>query len=291
MGPGREVGREQEAVMANPGALRILAVFLCLLMSVPALPQTPSAAVWPAGNITTMIPGANRNSTPAKAKQEIYPGDTIRTDHTGRARVTLRDGSVLSLGPDTELKVVQHEAGSQVTVLELESGRLRSRVVPVKQGGKFEIVMPHSVVHVVGTDFFLSAQANGNMQLIVYSGRVWLSGTGPDAGKSATVEANQMIELNASGMTAVRSTPPSVQEDSIASTSTEAGTAGTSAAAGANSNLLRNLLIGVGVAATGIAIAVGKGAANHSATTTTSAGTKPVSSSTAPAPQNSNPKH
>ncbi len=276
--------------MTNSRAFRLLAVFLCVLMALPALPQNPSGAgSQPVGSITTVLANASVNASPAKAKQDLMPGDTIRTDHNGRVRLALRDGSVLSLGPDTELKIIRHDASTQVTILELNSGRLRSRVVPVKAGGKFDIDMPGAVAHVMGTDFFVSTQPSGNMQTIVYSGRVWLAGKGDYAGKSATVDANQMVELGQTGFTAVAMTPPSVQLDSSASTSTEGGSASGSAAAGANSNLLRNVLIGVGVAATGIAIAVGRGAANRSgATPTSTSTTKPATTSTGsaqPAPQ------
>lgn len=273
------------------GPYRALAVLLCVLMSLPALPQSPAASTGPAvGSISALVPSTSRNTASAKAKQDIFAGDVIRTDRTGRARVTLRDGSVLSLGPETEVKILQHDPASQVTVLELEAGRLRSRVVPVKQGGKFEIRMPDSVAHVVGTDFYLSAQPNGTMQLIVYSGRVWLSGTGKYDGKSVTVDGNHMSSLGQNGFNAPTMTPPSLQEDSIASTSTEGGAASTSAAAGANSNLLRNLLIGVGVAATGIAIAVTKGTANHNTNTAASSTTKPTGTATTAPAQNPGPR-
>lgn len=275
--------------MTNSRAFRLVAVFLCVLMALPALPQSPSgAASQSIGTITTVLAHTSRNSTSAQAKQDLLPGDIIRTDHTGRARITLRDGSVLSLGPDTELRLIQHDAAAQVTVLQLNSGRLRSRVVPVKQGGRFEIEMPGAVAHVVGTDFFVSTQAGGNMQAMVYSGRVWLAGKGGNDGKSVTLDANQMVELGQAGFSAVQMTPPSVQLDSIASTSTEGGNVSSTAAAGASSNLLRNVLIGVGVAATGIAIAVGRGAANRSSSTPTSTSTtKPAGS----APASAQPKN
>jgi hypothetical protein len=277
--------------MTSSRAFRALAVFLCVLMSLPALPQSPSGHPSPViGTVTALVPGTTRNGGAAQAKQELYAGDVIRTDRSGRARITLRDGSVLSLGPETDLKLIQHDPQSQVTVLQLDNGRLRSRVVPVKQGGKFEVRMPDSVAHVMGTDFFLAAQPDGNMKLIVYSGRVWMAGSGKHAGESVTVDGNHMAELGQNGFSTPAVTPPSVQEDSIASTSTEGGPASTSAAAGANSNLLRNMLIGIGVAATGIAIAVTKGTANHSSNPAATAGKGGTPAGTSAPPQGQNPR-
>ena len=50
-------------------------------------------------------------------------------------RIALDDGSLLSIGTDSQLRVVQHNAKTQQTQLELGFGRLRSQVVKLTRLG------------------------------------------------------------------------------------------------------------------------------------------------------------
>ena len=55
--------------------------------------------------------------------------DLLKTEQKGRLRAGLTDGSILSLGSNSELRVVQHDAASQQTSLEMNLGKVRSKVV------------------------------------------------------------------------------------------------------------------------------------------------------------------
>ncbi len=231
-----------------------LAVFLCYLLSpvaVFAVPQgTPGGSTQPAGQITALIPTATRNASPAKVKDDVHWNDLIKTERSGRARIGLSDGSILSVGSNSELKIVQHDANAQQTQLELNYGKLRSRVVAItKPGGKFEVKTPNAVAGVVGTDFTIEYDpATGATNIIVYSGTVVVTGFG----QSVTVQAGQMVQVTQNGIGQPQPTPPGLQQESITDTATEGG--GTGAAGG--SHLLRNVLIGLGVAVVSVVIGV-----------------------------------
>jgi hypothetical protein len=147
---------------------RILAMVLALMMSgLPAMAADQSA-----GQITAIIPAATRNAQPAKNKDGIDWNDLLQTTDTGRLRAGLTDGSILSLGSNSQLRVVQHDATSQQTSLEIGYGKLRSRVVKITQpGGKFEVKTPNAVIGVIGTDFYV-AYENDLTTVICYTGQV-----------------------------------------------------------------------------------------------------------------------
>lgn len=224
---------------------RAVAVLLCLVLSpLPTLAQGSSSSQ-AAGQITALVPQTTRNGSIAKAKDEVNWNDLLRTEGAGRARVQLRDGSILSLGSNSELKITQHDPATQQTELELNYGRVRSRVVQItKPGGKFQIKTPTAVAGVVGTDYVVIYE-NGHMQVIVFSGQVViLSATGQVL---ATVNAGQMVDIGPNGeITGPQQTPPGVQEDAI--NQTNAGNGGGGGTAGGGS-LLRTVLIVLGVAA------------------------------------------
>src|SRR3989475_4780118 len=151
---------------------------LCLLISpLPAL-CAPPAGGRIAGQISALIPSTTRNAQPAKVKDDLSWNDLLKTEQKGRLRAGLTDGSILSLGSNSELRVVQHDAASQQTSLEMNFGKVRSKVVKITQpNGKFEMKTPNAVIGVVGTDFYVGYEAN-RTTVICYTGQVMVTPTG-----------------------------------------------------------------------------------------------------------------
>jgi ferric-dicitrate binding protein FerR (iron transport regulator) len=225
---------------------RTVALLLCLVLSpLPTLAQGSSSSQ-AAGQITALVPQTTRNGSIASAKEEVNWNDVLRTEGAGRARVQLRDGSILSLGSNSELKVTQHDPATQQTELELNYGRVRTRVVQItKPGGKFQIKTPAAVAGVVGTDGVIIYEG-GHMQVICFSGQFQIIGL--NGAVLATVGPGQMVTINPDGtVTGPEQTPPGVQEDAI--NQTNAGNGGGGGAAGGGGSLLRTVLIVLGVAA------------------------------------------
>ena len=241
---------------------KLTAACLCLLLSpFPALCQQPSGH---AGQIKALIPAATRNAQPAKVKDDLEWNDLLKTEQAGRVRAGLADGSILSVGSNSELRVVQHDAASQQTSLEMDFGKVRSKVVKITQpNGKFEMKTPNAVIGVVGTDFYVSYEAN-RTTVICYTGKVMVT---PQANakilhNSGDASANGSIAVNAGQMVVISSeipvsgfqsnaTPPEVLQASMEDTNLPDGPPPS-----IHPHLVRNLIIGLGAAATGWAVGI-----------------------------------
>jgi hypothetical protein len=157
----------------------LTALLICLLLAFPAdvVAQAGQAAEpQHAGKLTAVLPVVNvirgAQQTPASTAEAIYWGDVINTGHLARARVALDDGSVLSVGSDSNLMVTKHDAGQQQTELDLNYGRVRAKAVKqVKPNSNFQIRTPTGVAGVVGTDFALDSQGD-TTRIVVYEGKV-----------------------------------------------------------------------------------------------------------------------
>jgi ferric-dicitrate binding protein FerR (iron transport regulator) len=141
-----------------------------------------SAQVQPrhAGSVTALRPSTVVNhkgipslqGEPVHQGDEVLWGDRLRTDKKGRARVTLDDRSMLSLGSDSELVIQQHDSESHQTFLELLYGKIRCRVTQITPSGRFQLRTPNAVAGVRGTDFGADSSVPGETKFICISGTV-----------------------------------------------------------------------------------------------------------------------
>lgn len=243
---------------------RSIAVILCsLLTALPAMSEPQAGGGQAAGQITAMIPAATLNSKTAKVREGLNWNDLLQTEHNGRVRAGLTDGSILSLGSDSELRIVQHDSAAQQTSLEMDFGKVRSQVVKItRPGGKFEMKTPNAVIGVIGTDFYVGYEAN-KTTVICYKGQVTVSALGNakvtnnsgqanTATNSVAVAAGQMVvitsEIPPSGFQ-TSNTPPDVLQASLSSTDIAAdagGSKGTEVAR--HGHTLRWVLVGTAVA-------------------------------------------
>jgi hypothetical protein len=256
---------------------RSIAVVLCsLLTSLPAMSQ-PQTGSQPAGQINALIPAATRNSKAAKVKEELDWNDLLQTEHAGRVRAGLKDGSILSLGSDSQLRIVQHDGTAQQTALEMDFGKVRSQVVKItRPGGKFEMKTPNAVIGVIGTDFFVGYEAN-KTTVICYKGQVSVtplgnakvvnnSGQATAASNSIAVAAGQMVEITSDVPPAgfqTSNTPPDVLQASLSSTDIPVETGGGVAAH--HGHTLRWVLVGTAVAV-GLGVGIGLAVTNGGGT-------------------------
>jgi FecR protein len=215
---------------------RLVAVALCFFISpIPAIcePQTEGQR---AGQITALIPAVKRNTQTAKVNEELRWNDLLTTGPTGRARAGLTDGSILSVGSDSELLIVQHDSVSQQTSLQMNFGKVRSHVVKItKPGGKFELETPNAVIGVIGTDFYVAYEPQEEKTTVIcYEGRVSVtpignakvSQTSGTTGSQGAIflEAGQMVEITSvvpAGGFQVSETPSDVRLDSLLATEVE----------------------------------------------------------------------
>lgn len=186
-------------------ASRGVLLAVVFMMALPALAEL-------AGRVTALVPAAARNRVATRAQEALEWNDQLTTDSSGRLRASLTDGSVLSLGAATELRVVKHDAASQQTELELAYGRLRSMVTPLRGVHRtFQVKTPVASVGVIGTDFFLEASASA-LRVVCFSGTVRVTAVA-DPARSYTVAAGQLLELDAQGTgTVQRATSAAIRD-------------------------------------------------------------------------------
>jgi ferric-dicitrate binding protein FerR (iron transport regulator) len=158
------------------------------------------AAGQEAGQISRLLPQIqiDRESQHliASVSDRVYWNDGLRSGPTGRAHVTLKDGSQLNLGSDSSLRILQHDAQAQQTSLDLILGRLRGKITKMTlPGAKFEIHTPVGVAGLVGTDLSLEV-TNDYVELIVFEGEVRFTTL---SGQAVSVTAGNKLRISRSG--------------------------------------------------------------------------------------------
>jgi hypothetical protein len=171
-------------------------VLSLLFIAAPVWASPPDQT---AGVVGGVIPNATRNAQPVVVKATLQWNDLLQTNTKGRLRANLTDGSILSLGSNSQLRVVQHDAKSQQTEVDLDYGKLRNQVVKITQpGGKYQVKTPNAVIGVIGTDFYV-AYANNQTIVICYDGVISVTllasapGSEQNNPESVSVAAGQML--------------------------------------------------------------------------------------------------
>jgi hypothetical protein len=207
-----------------PALAGLLALTLAIPFDVFAEPDT---SLQRAGEVSRLIPAVNiargTKSIVASAKTVVDWQDVVNTQANARARVALDDGSVLNLGSDSSVRIVQHNSGAQQTDLEIGLGKMRSQAQKITQpNGKFEVHTPAGVAGVVGTDFYTSYE-NNMMTVIVFEGFVRVCNL---AGVCVVVKAGQMTTVrngDASGPVVTQAALATLT-DAVSNTALEAPT-------------------------------------------------------------------
>jgi ferric-dicitrate binding protein FerR (iron transport regulator) len=132
----------------------------------------------------------------AEVSSGVFWNDELRSGSTGRAHITLKDGSQLNLGSDSNLRIVQHDAQAQQTSLDLLMGRVRGKITKLSRpNAKFEIHTPVGVAGLVGTDLSLLV-TNDFTELMVFEGTVRFIILN---GQPITVTAGNKIRVSKAG--------------------------------------------------------------------------------------------
>jgi FecR protein len=228
-------------------AVSLIALLVSALLVMPmdlAAQQAPSA-----GKITTVLPIVNvirgQQQIPAAVNAQVFWGDTINTGHLARARVVLDDGSVLSVGSDSNLMIGKHDPAAQQTELDLNYGRVRAKAAAlVKPDSHFRVRTPVGVAGVVGTEVaVIFDPASAQMNVICLEGTCQVCDL---AGNCVTLHAGQESSVhNNSSPTAPSPASPVNVTDAVNTTASSGAGAGGAGGIGA-----------VGITAIGVGAAV-----------------------------------
>ena len=122
--------------------------------------------------------------------------DLLHTSSQGRLRVQLLDQSLISVGPDSQVRVVRQAASSDQSSLELVYGKLRMRLSK-QPGQRFELRTPTAVGGVIGTDFGADASVPGTTHFICLEGEVRISSSDPNIQGSVICRGGYMTDVKA----------------------------------------------------------------------------------------------
>jgi len=235
-----------------------LALLLSLLVAIPTeVAAGPQSAAQRAGEVSRVIPAVNiarsGKTITASAKTSVDWLDLVSTQVNARARIALDDGSVLSVGSESSMKVVKHDAAAQQTELELTYGKLRTQAQKIaKPDGKFEVRTPAGVAGVVGTDFFVEYVDN-TMKVIAFEGLVKVCNL---SGVCVLVKAGQMTSVR-SGDNSGPLPPQPATLDLLVASSKDTDPGAPSGMPGAGPHLGVWGTVGIVAGAVGVGLGVG----------------------------------
>ncbi len=167
---------------------RLCLIGVLALWTVPALAAEPivGSVIALRGEVFREVGGDRR---PIAVKEPIHLADTI-VSGTGKAKILLNDGTVISLGENTRITISQYQSAKNnlKTGLSLWSGALRLFVNRASSGGQFEIETETATAAVRGTDWAIEASPD-KTSVVVFTGSVAVSGRGPFSGATTTLDA------------------------------------------------------------------------------------------------------
>ena len=122
--------------------------------------------------------GDGAKQSPLEAKAPVYLGDTI-VSGAGKAKIGLNDGTVISVGENTRLRLSMYQSVSNsfTTRLNVVAGALRLLVARISTGGHFEIETETAIAAVRGTDWLMDVAADMTAVAII-TGAVTVSSKG-----------------------------------------------------------------------------------------------------------------
>ena len=171
-------------------------LLICLLAAIPARAQK-------AGTIVAIAPRAIiQRETAAGDLQadkgtDVYWGDLVSTDQDGRLRIVLLDQSIISLGRESEMRVLRQPVQLKQSQLHLSYGKIRVRLLKLPPGQTVELRTQTAVAGVIGTDFGADASIPGTTRFICLEGEVRISSTEKAIRSSVVCKAGEMVDVRA----------------------------------------------------------------------------------------------
>src|SRR5215475_14113811 len=148
-----------------------------------------------------VIRAATRENIPANGDTELYPGDTVQTQASGRARIGLADGSTLLVKPNSTIIVrdnARADDGKRTNVhVVVDSGQLSVRTEQ-QADGTTNVVETPKTKNTVGekTNASFGVNPEGTEEIRVSTGAIE---TTNQAGDKASIREGEYVSVNNSG--------------------------------------------------------------------------------------------
>src|SRR4029450_2614945 len=148
-----------------------------------------------------VIRAATRETIQASADTELYPGDTVQTQASGRARISLADGSTLVVKPNSTIIVrdnARADDGKKSNVhVVVDSGQLYVKT-EVQGEGTTNVVETPKTKNKLGdqTGASFGVTDEGTEEIRVNAGAVETTNR---AGEKTSIHANEYVSVNNQG--------------------------------------------------------------------------------------------
>jgi hypothetical protein len=148
-----------------------------------------------------VVRAATRETIQAGADTELYPGDTVQTQASGRARISLADGSTLVVKPNSTIIVrdnARADDGKKTNVhVVVDSGQLYVKT-EVQGEGTTNVVETPKTKNKLGDQTGASFGVNdeGTEEIRVNAGAVETTNR---AGEKTSIHANEYVSVNNQG--------------------------------------------------------------------------------------------
>lgn len=218
----RAEGRQQEIkATRNSLSRQALALVLCglLVQATFAVGQSYPAPE-NVGAIIGVKAGATMDNQAVDKAGPVSRNAVLRTNHTGRLRIRLRGGEVLSLGGDTAMQVARNNPVAETAEVRLQSGRVRSEVARFhNKEAVYDVSTPQAHIASHGnSDFYLDANS-ANTRVVVYSGIVLVRPLHGPSTAPVDVAAGQTVVVSPGMVSRLELTAEDQEQDSMWETS------------------------------------------------------------------------
>src|SRR6476620_6869812 len=148
-----------------------------------------------------VIRAATREMIPANGDTELYAGDTVQTQASGRARIALADGSTLLIKPNSTIVVrdnTRGDDGKKTTVhVRVDSGQLSVRTEQ-QADGTTNVVETPKTKNTVGqqTNASFGVNPEGTEEIRVSTGAIETTNR---AGEKTSIKEGEYVSVNNSG--------------------------------------------------------------------------------------------
>ncbi|HEY8412053.1 MAG TPA: FecR domain-containing protein [Pyrinomonadaceae bacterium] len=148
-----------------------------------------------------VVRAATRETIPANADTQLYPGDTVQTQANGRARISLADGSTLVVKPNSTIIVrdnARADDGKRTNVhVVVDSGQLSVRTEQ-QVAGTTNVVETPKTKNTVGeqTNASFGVNPEGTEEIRVATGVIE---TTNNSGEKTSIRGGEYVSVNNSG--------------------------------------------------------------------------------------------
>ena len=151
------------------------------------------------GDVLIYEKGASKSRT-VMSMEPLFKGDTVVTGKRSKAKLLMKDDSIISIAPVTRLVIKDYQFSEKkrkrVSLLKIISGTARGVINRFfsKKNSVFEIETPTAVVGVKGTDFIIKSDRKGT-DVVTITGSVTAGSTDPSIGGEVLIKSGQISSI------------------------------------------------------------------------------------------------